>query len=141
MRHNHIKIGELAAVSGVTADTLRYYEKHGLLKPSARSKAGYRLYSSLDIKRVEFIVSAKQVGFTLREIYDLLELEVTRDQHSCEQVKALVDEKIVVVTQRMLELRRIQNSLRALSDACCGGDEPATQCTILDTLADRDRFK
>jgi len=129
-----IRIGELAHQSQVSRDTLRFYEKHGLITPSARTNAGYRLYAESDIKRIGFIVSAKKVGFTLNEIQQLLQLEVTKDIKSCQDVKEFVDHKIQLVNQQLVETRRIKKSLETLSEACCGGDEPATQCTILDTL-------
>ena len=129
-----IRIGELAHQSQVSRDTLRFYEKHGLITPSARTDAGYRLYAESDIKRIGFIVSAKKVGFTLNEIQQLLQLEVTKDIKSCQDVKEFVDHKIQLVNQQLIETRRIKKSLETLSEACCGGDEPATQCTILDTL-------
>ena len=129
-----IRIGELAHQSQVSRDTLRFYEKHGLITPSARTEAGYRLYAESDIKRIGFIVSAKKVGFTLNEIQQLLQLEVTKDIKSCQDVKEFVDHKIQLVNQQLMETRRIKKSLETLSEACCGGDEPATQCTILDTL-------
>lgn len=129
-----IRIGELAHQSQVSRDTLRFYEKHGLITPSARTNAGYRLYAESDIKRIGFIVSAKKVGFTLNEIQQLLQLEVTKDIKSCQDVKEFVDHKIQLVNQQLIETRRIKKSLETLSEACCGGDEPATQCTILDTL-------
>ena len=129
-----IRIGELAHQSQVSRDTLRFYEKHGLITPSARTGAGYRLYAESDIKRIGFIVSAKKVGFTLNEIQQLLQLEVTKDIKSCQDVKEFVDHKIQLVNQQLTETRRIKKSLETLSEACCGGDEPATQCTILDTL-------
>jgi len=124
----------LAHQSQVSRDTLRFYEKHGLITPSARTDAGYRLYAESDIKRIGFIVSAKKVGFTLNEIQQLLQLEVTKDIKSCQDVKEFVDHKIQLVNQQLMETRRIKKSLETLSEACCGGDEPATQCTILDTL-------
>ena len=129
-----IRIGELAHQSQVSRDTLRFYEKHGLITPCARTDAGYRLYAESDIKRIGFIVSAKKVGFTLNEIQQLLQLEVTKDIKSCQDVKEFVDHKIQLVNQQLVETRRIKKSLETLSEACCGGDEPATQCTILDTL-------
>ena len=58
-----LKIGELAALSKVSRDTLRFYEKHGLITPSARNASGYRLYSDADVHRISFIISAKEVGF------------------------------------------------------------------------------
>ncbi len=129
-----VKIGTLAQLAGVSTDTLRFYEKNGLLAPCSRNAAGYRLYSAREVQRIRFILSAKSVGFTLKEIHELLALEVRREQASCEDVKQLVDEKISVVRQRIAELQRIQGSLQILSDACCGGDEPASHCTILEAL-------
>jgi MerR family Zn(II)-responsive transcriptional regulator of zntA len=121
----------------VSRDTLRFYEKYGLITPSQRSDAGYRLYSRNDVERVAFILSAKEVGFTLKEIYQLLKLEVTKDQKSCADVKQFVDIKIKVVDQRLIDMKRIQKSLKTLSSACCGGAEPATHCTILEALRDK----
>lgn len=132
-----LKIGELATLARVSRDTLRFYEKHGLITPSDRNESGYRLYSDADAHRIGFIVSAKEVGFTLNEIHQLLELEVTRDKKSCQDIKQFVDTKIDIVNQRLAEIRRIKKSLQTLSNACCGGDEPATHCTILEALGER----
>ena len=134
MSEKKLRIGELARLVQVSQDTLRFYEKHGLLTPSLRSQAGYRLYSQADLERVGFILSAKRVGFTLNEIHDLLGLEVTKDDKSCEDVKRFVDEKLDSLNQRIGEMQRIQKTLKTLSGACCGGAEPATHCTILEAL-------
>ena len=103
-----LKIGELASLTGVSRDTLRFYEKHGLILPSQRTESGYRLYSDRDVERISFIVSAKEVGFTLNEIHQLLELEVTKDKKSCEDVKEFVDNKITIVNQRLLEMEKMK---------------------------------
>jgi MerR family Zn(II)-responsive transcriptional regulator of zntA len=132
-----LKIGELASKTDVSQHTLRFYERQGLITPAGRSDSGYRLYSDLDVDRVGFILSAKKVGFTLVEIQQLLELEITKDDKSCGDVKCFVDKKISAVNQRMLEMKRIKKSLQALSKACCGGSEPATQCTILEALSEQ----
>ena len=134
MSEKKLRIGELAKLVQVSQDTLRFYEKHGLLAPSVRSQAGYRLYSQADLERVGFILSAKRVGFTLNEIHDLLGLEVTKDEKSCEDVKRFVDEKLDNLNERIVEMQHIKKTLKTLSDACCGGDEPATHCTILEAL-------
>ena len=134
MSEKKLRIGELAKLVQVSQDTLRFYEKHGLLAPSVRSQAGYRLYSQADLERVGFILSAKRVGFTLNEIHDLLGLEVTKDEKSCEDVKRFVDEKLDNLNQRIVEMQHIKKTLKTLSDACCGGAEPATRCTILEAL-------
>jgi MerR family Zn(II)-responsive transcriptional regulator of zntA len=132
-----LKIGELAALASVSRDTLRFYEKHGLITPEERSEAGYRLYSKTDVHRISFIICAKEVGFTLNEIHQLLELEVTKDEKSCYDIKQFVDAKITIVNQRLAEIKRIKKSLQTLSSACCGGDEPATHCTILEALGEQ----
>ena len=98
-----IRIGKLAHQSQVSRDALRFYEKHGLITPSARTDAGYRLYAESDIKRVGFIVSAKKVGFTLNEIQQLLQLEVTKDIKSCQDVKEFVDHKIQLVNEQLTD--------------------------------------
>ena len=134
-----LKIGELAALANISRDTLRFYEKHGLITPSDRNAAGYRLYSNTDVHRISFILSAKEVGFTLKEIHQLLELEVTKDEKSCNDVKQFVDTKIDIVDQRLANIKRIKKSLQTLSNACCGGDEPATHCTILGALSEQIR--
>jgi MerR family Zn(II)-responsive transcriptional regulator of zntA len=89
------------------------------------------------VHRISFILSAKEVGFTLNEIHQLLDLEVTKEEASCQDVKQFVEAKIKVVNQRLSEIKRIKKSLQTLSDACSGGDEPATQCTILESLNDQ----
>ena len=134
-----LKIGELAQRTGISRDALRFYEKHGLITPTARTDSGYRLYSKSDVLRISFILSAKEVGFTLNEVHQLLELEVTKDKNSCQDVKAFVDNKIQVVDQRLIEMKKIKQSLKTLSVACCGGDEPATHCTILGALNTHNR--
>ena len=133
-----LKIGELAELAGISRDALRFYEKHGLITPTARTDSGYRLYSKSDVLRISFILSAKEVGFTLNEIHQLLELEVTKDDKSCQDVKQFVDNKIQVVNQRLTEIKKITQSLQTLSNACCGG-EPATHCTILGALSVQNR--
>ncbi|MDA7589843.1 MerR family transcriptional regulator, partial [Porticoccaceae bacterium] len=103
-----LKIGELASLAGVSRDTLRFYEKHGLIIPNQRTESGYRLYSNIDVERISFIVSAKEVGFTLNEIHQLLELEVTKDKKSCQDVKEFVDNKITIVNQRLSEIKKVK---------------------------------
>ena len=134
-----LKIGELAKHAGISRDALRFYEKHGLIAPNTRTDSGYRLYSKFDVVRISFILSAKEVGFTLNEIHQLLELEVTKDVKSCQDVKQFVDNKIQVVNQRLNEMKKIKQSLKTLSNACCGGNEPATHCTILGALSVQNR--
>lgn len=82
------RIGELADLCEVKADTLRFYEKHGLLAPSSRTESGYRVYTEADAARLRFILRAKAVGFTLNEISELLSIELDKSNRVCADVKA-----------------------------------------------------
>ena len=81
------KIGALSKVLSVSTDTLRYYEKNGLLTPSGRSESGYRLYNDNDLRCMQFIVRAKSIGFSLNEIKELLSINLEKQDHSCGEVK------------------------------------------------------
>ncbi|NMH66938.1 Zn(2+)-responsive transcriptional regulator [Shewanella salipaludis] len=128
------RIGELAKQCQVKADTLRFYEKHGLLAPSVRSDAGYRLYSNMDAARLRFILRAKAVGFSLNEIAELLSIELDKANWACADVKGMVDTKLVQVQLKLAELEHFRDSLQSLSEACCGGPESAEHCSILEAL-------
>ncbi|CAM2983226.1 Zn(2+)-responsive transcriptional regulator [Vibrio rarus] len=132
------KIGELAKRFYIKPDTLRFYEKHGLLKASSRSASGYRVYNDNDADRLGFIIRAKKVGFTLTEIEDLLSIQLDRDNYRCHEAKGIVDLKLAQIEEKMRELQVFQSSLAKLSASCCGGDEPATHCSILEALDSAD---
>lgn len=128
------RIGELAKAFNVKNDTLRFYEKHGLLAPSNRSESGYRMYTEQDKQTLSFILRAKTVGFSLADIQELLSIEVDKANNACADVKILVDDKLAEVEQKIAELKHFQHSLKRLSDACCGGPGSAEHCTILEAL-------
>lgn len=129
-----MKIGQLVERFGVSVDTIRFYEKKGLLQPSARSEAGYRLYSEADSNRLGFILRSKSMGFSLEQIKDLLQLEDNRSHWHCEDVKDKVQQKMSEIEQQIKQLQGFYSSLKQLSDACCGGPKSATECSILDSL-------
>jgi MerR family Zn(II)-responsive transcriptional regulator of zntA len=81
-----LKISELSARTGLSTHTLRYYEKHGLISASERSEAGYRYYSDTDVRRVEFVRTARHIGFSLNDISDLLSIRLDKSRHSCQEV-------------------------------------------------------
>ncbi|MBY5992194.1 Zn(2+)-responsive transcriptional regulator [Ferrimonas balearica] len=128
------RIGELAQRYEIKTDTLRYYEKHGLLAPSGRSDSGYRLYDEADEVKLRFILRAKGVGFTLAQIQELLMIDASRASWACQDVKAIVENKVVELERKMAELKQFRDSLQQLADACCGGPESAEHCSILDAL-------
>lgn len=130
------QIGELAKRCGVTADTLRFYEKNQLIRPAGRSKSGYRLYDENNQKQVGFILKAKDLGLSLEEIKELLEIKLEATEHSCAEVKAITSAKLELIDEKILELTRIRNVLRKINDACCGHvDDDASHCSILGALA------
>jgi len=132
------RIGELAQLFELKTDTLRFYEKHGLLSPSSRTDSGYRIYTQSDAERLRFIVRAKGVGFTLADIAELLSIELDKSNWACADVKGLVDDKLANVEAKIAELNHFQLSLQRLSQACCGGPESAEHCSILEALESSD---
>ena len=132
----YLRIGELAKKTGVSVETLRFYEKQRLLQTPHRSESGYRLYDQQTLKQVSFILRAKAVGFSLKDIADLLALEVNREQETCESVKSFAEAKLQEIENKLLELQHMRNALQQITDACCGGEKPATHCTILTALAE-----
>jgi len=124
-----LTIGKLAQDVGVSTDTIRFYERCGLLPEPARTKSNYRLYPEKDILRLKFIRRAKALGFTLNEIKELLAL---RHDHRAtkEEVKLLTEEKIEDVKNRIADLEGILVTLEQLA-ATCDGHGPADDCPIL----------
>lgn len=129
------QIGELAKRCGVSADTLRFYEKNQLIKPAGRSESGYRLYNENNQKQVTFILKAKDLGLSLEEIRELLEIKLEATEHSCAEVKAITSAKLVVIDAKIADLTRIRTALKKINDACCGHDnDDASHCSILAAL-------
>ncbi|MFK7730558.1 MAG: Zn(2+)-responsive transcriptional regulator [Pseudomonadales bacterium] len=128
------RIGELAKLTGVSNDTLRYYEKNQLIDPAARTEAGYRMYQSEAIEKIRFIQRAKGVGFTLNDINELLSIQIEKNEHSCQEVKTFTEAKLEDVEAKLKELTRIKQALETLNEACCGGPESAEHCSILQAL-------
>ena len=129
-----MQIGQLAKKLDVKTDTLRFYEKNGLLKASSRSDSGYRYYNEADYQRALFILRCKRVGFTLADIKELLSIRIDKTAYSCEEVKQRTAAKLHDVEVRIKELEAFRDSLSQLERACCGGPESAEYCTILEAL-------
>lgn len=137
---NMFQIGELAKRCGVTADTLRFYEKSNLIAPASRSDSGYRLYDENNQKQVTFILKSKALGLSLDEIKELLEIRLEATQHSCSEVKAITTAKLTLIDEKISELGRIRTALKKINDACCGHvDDDASHCSILGALASEDK--
>ena len=124
-----MKIGELAKLTDCQVETIRYYEKEGLLPPPARTEANYRVYTKAHTARLIFIRSCRSLDMTLEEIRSLLGLRDS-PQDQCENVNALIDEHIHHVKARIDGLLALQEQLLDLRQRCGGGPE----CGILQRL-------
>ena len=129
-----LKISELSEQTGLSAHTLRYYEKHGLINASNRSEAGYRFYTDSDVRRVEFVKTARNTGFSLEDIGQLLSIRVDKLSHSCQEVTDITRKKLDEVNAKLIELQSMQQTLQLLLESCCGGPENATHCSIMEAL-------
>jgi MerR family copper efflux transcriptional regulator len=125
-----VGIGELAKRAGVGVDTVRYYERSGLLSPHTRLASGYRRYRDLEVVRLRFIRRAQALGFTLKEVKALLKLSA---QRNVQQVKRSAQEKLSDVDRRIAELQRVRDGLAQLIDQCPGHGR-AEDCPILRAL-------
>ncbi|MBX3396739.1 MAG: heavy metal-responsive transcriptional regulator [Phycisphaerae bacterium] len=110
-----LTIGETAQSAGVATTTLRYYERKGLLSPTDRSRAGYRLYDNSAVERLEFIRAAQAVGFTLDDIRALLQLN---GDSPCKQVQALIGRRMAEVDEKLADLRRVRATLADALERC-----------------------
>ncbi len=129
-----MRIGELASQSGMSVDTIRYYEKIGLLPTANRLASGYRQYDKNSITVLSFVSSAKKLGMSLDDIKALLAIELDKSAASCETVKGFIAEQLLQVEQKMDQLKSIEQAMRRLHDTCCGGDESALCCSILQAM-------
>ena len=129
-----LTIGQVAKTTGVTVETIRFYEKQGLIGEPQRSSAGYRQYSATAIKRLYFIQRAKEVGFTLKDIKELLSLR-TQPGVSCEDIKHRAVVKMTDIEQKITELKRMHAALAQLT-VRCNSDAELSECPILDALED-----
>lgn len=125
-------IGQAAERSGVSAKMLRHYEQLGLLPAVARTDAGYRLYGEREVHTLRFIRRARDLGFSMTEIAELLALWQNRRRASA-QVKRIAEDHIADLDRRMAEMQAMRRSLAALAGCCHGDDRP--DCPILDDLA------
>lgn len=130
-----MKIGEVAAASGCHLETIRYYERIGLLPRPSRTDSGYRAYTGQDVARIRFITRGRDLGFSLDEIRSLLRLTEDPDL-SCEQVDALARLHLAEIQARQKELRRIARELERTIAGCAGGRRAA--CAILGALQQQD---
>jgi MerR family mercuric resistance operon transcriptional regulator len=126
------KVGEVARKASVNKETLRYYEKRKLISKPDRRRSGYRIFTQHHIDQVKFIKRAQELGFTLSEIKELLELR-TDENITCSEVKNEAEIKYKDVVEKIKDLQKIKATLIELIDSCSGSG-PKGKCPILDAL-------
>lgn len=128
-------IGALSRDTGCHIETIRYYEKLGLLHEPQRSNGGHRLYNKHHLKRLTFIVKARSLGFSLEKTQELLCLSENSDR-SCSEALTLVESNLKTVDEKIKELLRIRESLLGMAGECksCCPNAKAPDCIIVDSL-------
>lgn len=132
-RSGHIGTSELAKRGGVNLETIRYYERVGLLHRPPRSGAGYRQFSPESVRRVRFIKRSQELGFSLKEIKELLALRIAPGSTRAD-VRKRAETKIADIEGKVQHLRAMKKALVRLTESCCGSG-PASDCPILESLS------
>jgi MerR family copper efflux transcriptional regulator len=127
-----LTIGQLAKQTDIGLETIRFYEREGLIESPPRRSSGYRAFPLETVPRVRFIRTAKELGFSLKEIGELLALRVDPVE-SCAHVKTIAEEKIADIEKRVRTLQRMRNTLRKLVTAC-EARIATSDCPILESL-------
>jgi Cu(I)-responsive transcriptional regulator len=128
-----MNIGEAASASGVSAKMIRYYEQVGLIAPPARTMSGYRVYAEKDVHALRFIRRARDLGFTVEQIGELMQLWRDRGRASAD-VKRLALDHVSVLEAKMREIEEMAEALKHLAATCHGDHRP--DCPIIAGLAD-----
>ena len=136
MKPNSLTIGHLAKQAGVNLETVRYYERRGLLPKPPRSAAGYRLFPTDSARRLRFIRRAQELGFSLTEIRELLSLRVSRTTTS-KDIRGRAEAKIADIDAKIKSLDSMKKTLRKLTTVC-DGCAPLAECPILESLDSED---
>lgn len=134
MQGQPLRIGEVAGKAGVNIQTLRYYERRGLLEAPERTASGYRAYPSETVRLVRFIKRAQDLGFTLKEIEELIALRDAKGRKRSE-VRALAEAKMRDIDQKLAQLQAMRSALYTLVESCACRDGRPT-CPILEALDD-----
>jgi MerR family mercuric resistance operon transcriptional regulator len=131
-RRDTYPIGELASLSGVRVETIRYFERIGLLTHPQRTAGGHRLFSSADLDRLNFVRRAREMGFSQAEVRVLLSLSASQ-LVSCGDVKTIAEKHLRKVRQKISDLQELEKSLSSTVAKCTGGKVP--KCPVIDAIA------
>ena len=129
-----VKRGELAKRTGCHLETIRYYENAGLMPEPARTDAGHRIYDRDEERRLKFILRARELGFTIEELRQMLSL-ADGEGGSCRNIHAMTKSHIAGIRQKISDLQKLDATLSEISKRCARGDAP--ECPIIDALYER----
>lgn len=128
-----MSIGALSKQSGVNIETIRYYERIGIMPAPARSSGGYRMYAPSHLKRLIFVRRGRELGFSIEELRELLRL-VDGHAYTCVQIHELTLEHVASIRRKIADLRRLQSVMNEMAAQCSGDQIP--ECPIIDALFD-----
>ena len=132
IQSDHLSIGAFAEAAGVSVETIRFYQRKGLLPEPQKPYGGIRRYGQADVARVRFVKSAQRLGFSLDEVDGLLTLD---DGAHCDQARLLAEHKLVDVRSKLADLLRIESVLTTLVDDCCAS-RGKVSCPLIAALQD-----
>jgi len=132
MAHEHFAIGELGRLTGTKVETIRYYERIGLLAAPARTAGNYRAYGSEHLNRLSFIRRSRDLGFSLDQVRALLDLSDDQNR-PCEAIDTIAKEHLAEVDRKIADLRALRRELASMVDQCRNGT--VAECRIIEALS------
>lgn len=129
-------IGTFSKTTGCPIETIRYYERIGLLAKPLRSSGGHRLYNTSNVQQLAFVIKARQMKFSLAEVKQLLQLSQDKQQ-SCQEVLSIADRNLEAIQLTIDKLNALKNELAGLSNtckSCCASNGSASDCNIIDSM-------
>lgn len=129
-------IGQLSRATGCAIETIRYYEREGIISKPSRTLGGHRLYSSANAQQLRFVLKARQMGFNLVEIKELLNLSKDSEQ-SCQEVLNMADRNLDAIQKKIDQLASFKEELKGLTNTCkncCAGKSSASECSIIEAM-------
>ena len=129
--YENMLIGQLSRLTDVNIETIRYYERIGIMPKPLRSDGGQRIYNEVQLKRLRFVKRSRVIGFSLNEIRTLLALD-DQGELSCDEVYSITEDHLKVVQQKIIELKEAESALQKLANQCSRGNKP--DCPVFDML-------
>lgn len=132
-KNRKITVGVLAAETDCNVETVRYYEKSGLMPEPSRSEGGHRLYTLDHIKRLTFIRKCRELGFSIEQVKNMLRF-IDEPGHACSEVKLMTLQHAKEIQQKIEDLKRLEKALNSMAEQCAREEYTAEQCPIIDAL-------